>query len=170
MKSKASVAYETIRQNVFKNRVMGADETGVCINGKNNWAWTFQHKKATYISVHKNRGFNAIKEIMPEGLQNNILVTDCWPAYFKTGAANHQLCTAHLLRELTHFEEKYSDDTWVSRMSERAIRNFKVKQKISGFFKSDAGAEIYAMMSSIIDTAINNKQNPFEIVRLIAKC
>lgn len=242
MKSKASVAYESIRQNVLKNRVMGADETGVCINGKNNWAWTFQHKKATFISVNKNRGFNAIKEIMPEGLQNNILVTDCWSAYFKTDAANHQLCTAHLLRELTHFEEKYSDDTWPGRMSllitkaldlrrdnketkdnvakiqssfseliteplnkdlkdmvafqkrlvkyadhlfnfllskdvppdnngsERAIRNFKVKQKISGFFKSDAGAEIYAMMRSIIDTAIKNKQNPFEIIRLIAKC
>jgi len=242
MKSKASVAYESIRQNVLKNKVIGADETGISINGTNHWAWTFQHKKATFISVHKNRGFNAIKEIMPEGLQNNILVSDCWSSYFKTDAAMHQLCTAHLLRELTHFEEKYQNDTWASRMSllitkaldlrrdnketkdnvaeilslfseliteplnkdmkdviafqkrmvkysghlfnfllnkdippdnngsERAIRNFKVKQKISGFFKSDEGANIYATIRSVIDTAIKNNQNPFEIIRLIAQC
>ena len=242
MKSKASVAYESIRQNVLKNTVIGADETGVSINGKNHWAWTFQNKKATFISVHKNRGFNAIKEIMPEGLQSNILVTDCWSSYFKTGVAKHQLCTAHLIRELTHFEEKYQSETWASRMSqlitkaldlrrdnketkdnvaqirssfseliteplnkdmkdviafqkrmvkysdhlfnfllnkdsppdnngsERAIRNFKIKQKISGFFKSDEGANVYATIRSIIDTAIKNNQNPFEIIRLIARC
>jgi len=242
MKAKASVAYESIRQNVLRNKVIGADETGISINGKNHWAWTFQHKRATFIAVHKNRGFNAINEIMPEGLQNNILVTDCWPAYFMTGAKGHQLCTAHLLRELTHFKEKYQNETWACRMSElitkaldlrrnqtatkskveeilysfselikeplnkdlkdvlafqkrmvkysdhlfnfllnkdipsdnngseRAIRNFKVKQKISGFFKSDGGANIYATIRSVIDTAIKNNQNPFEIIRLIAQC
>ncbi len=180
--------------------------------------------------------------IKPEGLRNNILVTDCWSSYFKTGAAKHQICTAHLLSELTHFEEKYQNDTWAGRMyllitkaldlrrdnketkgnvaeifslfskliaeplnkdmkdmiafqkrmikysdhlfnfllnkdipadnngSERAIRNFKVKQKIRGFFKSDEGANIYATIRSLIDTAIKNNQNPFEIIRLIAQC
>ena len=49
--------------------------------------------------------------------ENNILVTDCWSYYFKTDAAKHQLCTAHLLRELTHFEEKFQNETWASRMS-----------------------------------------------------
>jgi transposase len=37
--------------------------------------------------------------------------------------------------------------------SERAIRNIKVKQKISGFFKSVQGARDYAIIRSIIDTA-----------------
>ena len=54
--------------------------------------------------------------------------------------------------------------------SERAIRNFKVKQKISGFFKSGEGANIYATIRSVIDTAIKKKQNPFKIIRLIAQC
>lgn len=242
MKAKASVAYESIRLNVLRNKIIGADETGISISGKNHWAWTFQHNRATFIAVHKNRGFKAIKEIMPEGLHNNTLVTDCWSAYFMTEAKGHQLCTAHLLRELTHFEEKYPNETWACRMSElitkalnlrrnqtatksnveeirysfselikeplnidlkdviafqkrmikysdhlfnfllnkdippdnngseRSIRNFKVKQKISGFFKSDAGANIYATIRSVIDTAIKNNQNPFEIIRLIAQC
>lgn len=44
--------------------------------------------------------------------------------------------------------------------SERAIRNVKVKQKISGQFKSLKGAENFAVLRSIIDTAIKNNLNP----------
>jgi hypothetical protein len=38
--------------------------------------------------------------------------------------------------------------------SERAIRNLKVKQKISGGFRSDRGAEIFAVLRSVVDTII----------------
>jgi len=44
--------------------------------------------------------------------------------------------------------------------SERAIRNVKVKQKISGQFKSFTGAEAFAILRSVIDTAIKNNLNP----------
>jgi hypothetical protein len=54
---------------------------------------------------------------MPEGFENNILVTDCWAAYFKENAASHQLCTSHLLRELKYFAQKYPDDTWSPGLS-----------------------------------------------------
>ena len=239
---KATAVYESIRQNALKNLVIGADETGVNFNCKNNWAWTFQYDKATFIALHPNRGFKAIETIMPEGLQNNILVTDCWSSYFKTNAVSHQICTAHLLRELNFLKEKYKIDTWSTRMSqlitkaldlrrenkttkdnvnqildsfsdltneslnhemeevivfqkrmikysnyvfnfllnnditpdyngsERAIRNFKVKLKISNFFKSPNGAKVYATIRSVIETVIKNNKNPFEIVRLIAVC
>lgn len=239
---KAMVAYEFIRQNVLQNNVIGADETGVNINGQNNWAWTYQHPKATYIAINPNRGFNAIEQIMPEGFQNNVLVTDCWASYFKTDAGSHQLCTAHLLRELTYLKQRYKNDTWAERMSdliiqslnlrktdcitkndvdeimnkfmdllnepvnedlnelktfrkrmvkyanhvfyfllhkdvppdnngsERAIRNFKIKLKVSGFFKSIEGAKGYAVIRSVIDTAIKNDQNPLQIIKLIAQC
>lgn len=77
MQKKATVVYKSIRQNVLHNKVIGADETRVNINGKNNWAWTFQYEGATFIVIHLNRGFKAIEQIMPERLQSNILVTDC---------------------------------------------------------------------------------------------
>ena len=44
--------------------------------------------------------------------------------------------------------------------SERAIRNVKVKQKISGQFKSATGAESFAILRSVIDTSIKNNLNP----------
>jgi transposase len=51
--------------------------------------------------------------------------------------------------------------------SERAIRNVKVKQKISGQFKSFSGAESFAILRSVIDTAIKNDQNPLQSISLI---
>ncbi len=241
-KQKAVPAYQAIRRFVLTQTVIGADETSVNINGQNNWAWTFQNQRATYLSIHKNRGYAAINDIMPEGFSQNILVTDCWPAYFKTSALSHQICTAHLLRELKYFKQHYPENSWVARMSkligdahdllksdqlgkdkiahirsafsllldepatlqdikdllafhkrmvkyrdyvfafldhpdvppdnngsERAIRNFKVKLKNSGFFKSFEGAEIYAVLRSVIDTAMKNKQNPYVVMQLVAQ-
>lgn len=241
VKQKALPAYENIRQSVLNQTVIGGDETGVNINGKNNWAWTFQNPRATYIAIHESRGSKAIDDIMPEGFGQNILVTDCWPAYFKASALSHQLCTAHLQRELKYFNQCYPENTWVTRLaalienaldlhwsnklpqtkvdeirrtfsilvqepattknikelvafqkrmvkyedyvfgfldypdippdnngSERAIRNFKVKLKNSGFFKSFEGASIYAVIRSVIDTAIKNDQNPYRSLQLMA--
>lgn len=242
MRMKAVTTYESIRQNVLKSSVIGADETGVNINGKNNWAWAFQYHRATFIAIHPNRGYKAIEQTMPEGFQNNILVTDCWPSYFMTNALSHQICTAHLLRELRYLKDLYTKDTWAERMSilvikaltlrkdhnitkdnvdevfssfaelihepinltlkqltpfrkrmvkysefvfnfllyqnvppdnngsERAIRNFKIKLKVSGLFRSFNGAVTFAMLRSVIDTAIKNNGNPLNVTKLIAQC
>ncbi len=51
--------------------------------------------------------------------------------------------------------------------SERAIRNVKVKQKISGQFKSFSGAETFAILRSVIDTALKNKLNPLNALSQI---
>lgn len=53
--------------------------------------------------------------------------------------------------------------------SERAIRNIKVKQKISGQFKIEAAAQNFAKIRSVIDTTIKNGLNIFEALSLIAK-
>lgn len=53
--------------------------------------------------------------------------------------------------------------------SERAIRNVKVKIKVSGQFKSGDGAEDYATIRSVIDTAIKQSKNVHdELVEIIS--
>ena len=53
--------------------------------------------------------------------------------------------------------------------SERAIRNIKVKQKISGQFKTEKAARNFAMIRSVIDTTIKNGMGVLEALALIAK-
>lgn len=49
--------------------------------------------------------------------------------------------------------------------SERAIRNVKVKLKVSGQFKSEDGAKEYANLRSIVDTSRKRGMNEFEALR-----
>lgn len=53
--------------------------------------------------------------------------------------------------------------------SERAIRNLKVKQKISGQFKTEKAAQNFAIIRSVIDTTIKNGMNVLEAMALLAK-
>jgi len=46
--------------------------------------------------------------------------------------------------------------------SERAIRNLKVKNKISGCFRSENGANRFAILRSVADTALKNNCNIFD--------
>ena len=52
--------------------------------------------------------------------------------------------------------------------SERAIRNIKIKQKVSGQFNSTHGAFRFAVLRSITDTILKNKLNIIESLDFIA--
>jgi len=52
--------------------------------------------------------------------------------------------------------------------SERAIRNVKVKQKVSGQSKTPEGAQAYAVISSVTDTCVKNGQNVLGAFKTIA--
>lgn len=243
MAKKSKDKYEKIADRVKQEKVIGADETGANVNGVNHWYWTLQSKLFTYIAIHRRRGFAAIEELFGNSFENACLVTDCWPAYFKTNANNHQLCLAHLQRELIGLSEKHPNQTWTFKLnylfqkayklyqehillpipqesclellkefndilnnkpnpndkgiyafykrmikykdyifnflydsnippdnnaSERAIRNVKVKQKVSGLFKSIKGAENYAVFRSCIDTTIKQGGKPLATLYSIA--
>lgn len=241
---KVQPAYELIAQKIENQKVVGADETGIKINGEKGWFWAWQNRFMTFIAFSKSRGFTTIETNFSRGFIDAVLVHDCWASHFKTPSKTHQICIAHLLRELIFFEEKHKSQ-WATNFknllikslevkrnltpkmylspikerteilkklevllqksvpkekkdlyafhkrmtkykdyiftflhyndvppdnngSERAIRNVKVKQKISGQFKTENGVQIYAVIRSVTDTCIKNGQNILEAFKTIA--
>ncbi len=69
----------------------------------------------------------------------------------------------HLLLFLRH--PKVPTD---NNASEKAIRSVKVKQRISGYFKSSTSVQQFAVVRSVIDTAIKNGQNVLNSLNTIA--
>jgi len=216
------------------------------VNGKKHWAWTWQNDKLTYIVCSDNRGFKTIQEAFENGLPNAVLVHDRWASHFKMDVKAHQICIAHLLRDLNYIKELYNQEcNWSNNLkilfrqaiqlkkefsvadyycsnekrqalfdqleqwlhypipddfpeskslqksllakqdcilyfllqpnvppdnngSEQAVRNVKVKQKISGQFKSIDNANVFAIIRSVIDTAIKSGQNVLNALFLIA--
>lgn len=242
---KALPVYEVIRQKVAGSKVVGTDETGMKIGGEKGWCWTWQNDHHTYIAASTNRGNKTIRDHFEDGFPDSVMVHDCWKSHFKPSAKTHQICIAHLLRELNYFSDRYKVD-WPDKLkaiflraiatakqmssrdydrhyqsrtdiekslddllseevdqqhkklvafrkrmikyrkyltiflyyqdvppdnngSERAIRNVKVKQKISGQFKSMAGAQQFAVLRSITDTAIKNGQGVLNALLCVAK-
>ncbi|MDA3929486.1 MAG: transposase, partial [Prolixibacteraceae bacterium] len=61
----------------------------------------------------------------------------------------------------------YPDVPFDNNGSERGIRNIKVKQKVSGAFRSERGAEIFAVIRSVIDTMIKRDADVFEHLKFM---
>jgi transposase len=232
MENRTSSVYEMIRERLSTAPIAGVDETGTSINGKKLWSWVWQNQYLTYVTSARSRKKRVFTDVMPQGMPKTVLVTDCYSGYFSERVAHHQICTAHLLRELIYLSELYEKHPWSEKMadlireaihlrktvsgkiealsikqclqdlldevieksygkiitlqkrlikykeylfyfleneyvppdnnaSERAIRAFKIKLKVSGFFKSDKGAQCFAQLHSIAETAKKNKQSPF---------
>jgi transposase len=241
--AKALPVYQEIKNRIEKSRFLGTDETGAKINGKTHWFWAWQNQALTFILQSQSRGYKTIQETFPGGLPGVVLVHDRWAPHFRCEANHHQICLAHLFRDLNYIAQVHTSD-WAESLksvlkraialnnetgydglsdnkargelehsianllahklpdkdklairlqkklrkishnilcflhyndvppdnngSERAIRNIKVKQKVSGGFRSIDGANCFAILRSVIDTTIKSGNNVFYTLSLIA--
>ncbi|MDR1666286.1 MAG: IS66 family transposase, partial [Bacteroidales bacterium] len=127
MSQKSEVAYQAIRDKISKSEVVGSDETGCRVNGKKHWFHVWQNNILTFIVSFASRGHKVIEEYFPGGFLHSFYVSDCWASQLKTKAKAHQLCIAHLLRELLNFE-KSLQDTWSVKMKELIYRAIALKR------------------------------------------
>jgi len=98
-----------------------------------------------------------------------LLKTDCSKFHQKEQAFVKRLIKHRqsIFTFLTH--SKVPPD---NNASERAIRNVKVKTKVSGQFRNadGKGADRYAKIRSVIDTTIKNGQDVYSTLVCLAKC
>ena len=234
---KANVICDRIASELVKSPVAGADESGFYVNGKLRWAWILQNPRLTLTWIAKGRGAQEVDERFGENaLENTVLTTDRHSAYFSMNVKGHQICIAHLLRNLNWLGELDKKQDWSSRLrellrkavhwrnenpeavadistwmesldkllnenldklkkpfrqirnslrklrehvfhflkdprvpshnnaSEGGIRILKVKQKRSGGFRSQTGAEDFMAIHSVSDTAKKNNFSRWEAV------
>lgn len=240
----AAPVTQAILEYLQTSSVVGSDETGVRVAGKRIWEWVWQNTKASYYVVSNHRDYQTVADNFGETYQG-CLIHDCYSAQNNTPVGWHQLCHAHLLRDLQFVvdtehsiwayqvqrfllrSQRARDRIWAEGFdsnqreqvidgyyrqleqfstkqltgkeairlqkrfkkheakilyfmttpdippdnngSERAIRNAKVKQKVSGGYRSYRGAERQALLLSVIETAKKQGLNVLDTVqRLVA--
>ena len=129
--NKTDDIYQMIKQRVAISKVVGADETGVKVNGSKHWFWTWQTDKLTYITHSSNRKFDTVNEHFKQGFPNSTLVHDGWKPQMKTIAANHQNCVPHLLRRLNYLNQRYPKSSWGVNFRKLLYKAIALKKKIS---------------------------------------
>jgi len=101
MLKQAKGIIQRIKQHVMAAAWTGSDETGTHVEGKKFW----QCPLASYFAVDRRRGYGAVVEHFTEKYQG-VLIHDCWSAQNNTPAGAHQLCHAHLVRNLQYAIDK----------------------------------------------------------------
>lgn len=237
MAEKLQPTYLQIKTLVEKSSCVGADETGGVVNGLKAWFWVWQDRLNTYIALARSRGEKVREEHFANGFPNAVLNSDAYAVHLSTPCQAHQLCLAHLMRELNYFIETYPLNPWPDKLktlftdamklksgmtqndyryspernkileqltillkippasqgklcafykrmvknkhslfnflhypevkphnndSEKGIRNIKVKQKVSGQFKTFNGGQNFAVIRSVIDTWLKRCWNIWE--------
>lgn len=116
---KADAICERIASELVKSPVAGADESGFYVNGKLNWAWILQNPRLTLTWIANGRGAKEMDDRFgKDALENTVLTTDRHSAYFSMKVKGHQICIAHLLRNLNYLNELDKNQNWSSRLQE----------------------------------------------------
>jgi hypothetical protein len=115
---------EHIRGQIAASEVAGFDETGFRVEGSLAWVHCARTGKCTLLMVHPRRGRQAIEAmgILPRFA--GIAVHDAWAPYDTYAAPDHQLCSAHALRELQAVTDAAPQGQWcwATQAAEALIR------------------------------------------------
>ena len=235
----AAPAIEKIKECIMKSAVVGFDESGLYCNKKLDWTWIAQTVYFTLLFHGSGRSHKELESRFGSSLERMTAVTDRHSAYFTLNFLNHQVCVAHLLRELQYLNELDKEQEWSKKVetlfqeaihernenpqviidkqpwllrldallaenleymkkqfgqlkkglikcrdyifnflenpaippdnnaSERGIRKVKIKMKNSGTFRSDAGADAFLDLLSIVETTKKHNNSPYAAIRAL---
>lgn len=238
-KKNAAPAIEKIKECIMKSAVVGFDESGLYCNKKLDWAWIAQTVYFTLLFHGIGRSRKELESRFGSSLERMVAVTDRHSAYFTLNFLNHQVCVAHLLRELQYLNELDKEQQWSRNVesllqqavhernenpkaiidkqpwlikldrlltenlehmaeqfgklknglikcrdfifnflenpaippdnneSERGIRKVKIKMKNSGTFRSDAGANAFLDLLSVVETTKKHNNSPYAAIRAL---
>ena len=116
-----------IKSEVIALPIAHFDETGIRVDGKLHWVHCASNRLFTYLTVEEKRGSQGIDSSGVLQSFTGIAVHDCWSSYFKYENAEHSICCAHLLRELTGIYERTSQ-SWANELIRLLLRMKNLKQ------------------------------------------
>ena len=115
-KKNAAPAIEKIKECIMKSAVVGFDESGLYCNKKLDWTWIAQTVYFTLLFHGSGRSHKELESRFGSSLERMVAVTDRHSAYFTLNFLNHQVCVAHLLRELQYLNELDTEQEWPKKV------------------------------------------------------
>lgn len=115
--------YDTMIEELKKERNIHGDETSWRINGTNHWLWAFVGKWTAVYDIDHSRGSSVPQKIL--GDYDGNITSDSWSAWNGVGAT-HQRCHIHYARELDetiHYKRPGPEFGLFARTLKRILRD-----------------------------------------------
>ena len=101
----------------MSSSVVGFDESGCYCNKHLDWAWIAQTVYYTLLFRADGRSSKVLADQFGDSLERMTAVADHHSAYFALHFLNHQVCLAHLLRELQYLSELNDKQNWSDKIA-----------------------------------------------------
>lgn len=117
----------SIRERLLSGTTLQSDETGVRVGTKGNWLWVFHHDDSACFVIRPSRGKKVVEEFLGD-VRPDFWVSDRLGAQMGWATKEHQVCLAHLLRDIQYAIDCGDDDfapplktllKWAIRMGRR---------------------------------------------------
>ena len=115
---------DTVSDRIADADVAGFDETGLRVASSLHWVHCARTDKYTLITCHPKRGTKGIDDCGVLGRFTGVAVHDAWAPYDTYLEPEHQLCCAHVLRELQAVADTAPPDTrwcWATQASDALV-------------------------------------------------
>ena len=148
-KRNAQPVIDKIKEYIKSSAVFGFDESGLYCNKRLDWAWIAQTVYYTLLFRADRRGSKVLADKFGDSLERMTAVTDRHSAYFALHFLYHQVCLAHLLRELQYLSELNTEQEWSGKVTnlfreaihERNTNPNDVIDKVTPTFRQSAQTE-----------------------------
>src|SRR4051795_2780141 len=112
-----------IRRRLLSGTVLQSDETSVRVGNRTFWAWVFHHGDSACFAIRPSRGKAVVAAFLGD-VRPAFWVSDRLAAQMGWATREHQVCLAHLLRDVRYALEA-GDDALAPRLTallKRAVR------------------------------------------------
>lgn len=116
-----------ILERIRSSRLICSDETGVRVNGRNEWEWVFQNQDVCIHVIRPSRGSAVIREVMA-GHRPKIWVSDLLKSQKNNPAELWQVCLAHQLRDCEYAVDA-GDSIFAPRMKRILLRAIAIHRR-----------------------------------------
>ena len=126
-----------------------------------DWSKRFQKCIRDAIALRKTKDVTVKKIKNMENKMSKLLTESLTHLHkdFETFKKGIYKVKDYLFTFLSDFSIPYDNNA-----SERGVRKIKVKQKVSGCFRTDEGADVFAQIHSIVETAKKNGNSKYEAI------
>jgi len=116
-----------ILERIRSSRLICSDETGVRVNGHNEWEWVFQNQDVCVHVIRPSRGSAVIQEVLA-GHRPKIWVSDLLKSQKNNPAELWQVCLAHQLRDCQYAVDA-GDSVFAPRMKRVLLRAIAIHKR-----------------------------------------